>query len=426
MSKLSKDSDKLACLSDHGRKWLEVALDPYHDTTLELMGYPDVNGSPSFVLVVKNTSVITAPGGSVPWAAHFVIMPLNAVDVFGQWSPVSLTSIASGVSVPNFNYTGFSAQLGPVTVTTTTSESANYENWFDNSGEPTSTLAYGGGGLTNARVIASAFEVTDVTAKLYQQGSVTVYTAPSAQSEDMVMNFAGVSENFETCVKVESGPPNSLAIAQLMPNTRTWDASQGAYVVGRLTEVDNPPSPLFASMACIQDNSSVAGPAMPYPNYVFACSNAGGTSTMACSGAIFSGLNPTQGSLRLTTRVVYEVFPRASNNPQDPYLPLTSPSAPFDACAFQMYAEAVQSLPPGVPVRMNAAGDWFRMVMRTLADSNVLSAIHPGLGIGAKMVNSFVNPSTNVKSMLLPPKRNPTRNRRKVKKVKRRVRSAPR
>jgi len=59
-------------VTSSGVKWLEVALDPFHDTEVVSDGYPDVTTTRSITQVVTKTMTVVAPAGltTATWDAH--------------------------------------------------------------------------------------------------------------------------------------------------------------------------------------------------------------------------------------------------------------------------------------------------------------------------------------------------------------------
>lgn len=389
-----------------GQRWLTCALDPFHDTNLELAGLPDANGCPSFVTVYKQTVTITAPPGTTTptWGCHVSNTGFTntsaSCTVYG--APTASYDNASGNN--NISYgavQNFQNSCGPVTATSRSTASGGAQFLpLTQPNESFPVQSYGLGESTNSgcRIIGQAFEVYDTSPPLYQQGSVTVYNASRTEMSLRCNTLQSTGSVPQVFVDMVSGLADDLTSAQSTPGARTWDAREGAYVVAKMVDFD--PAPQYpnqsAGWTTAIASATINGTAQA-PQYLWTQGQYGsyynkGLSGFAPSGAIFSGLNTTYGSLQLTCRVVYEYFPRCTTSgPVDAFLTLSSPSAPYDACAFQMYSIAAAKLPPGVPVRMNAAGDWFKMVLRTVAASKVPYAINPILGAAVDMADRFVN-----------------------------------
>lgn len=391
------NSDDVPCLTPEGKKWLTTALDPFHDTNVDLMGLPDANGSPSFVVSVQETQTISPPSGSTTWSAHISFSRL----VFPQ--QMSYLNVGSGVPSRAYGtqaqiYTtsgnGYACNVGPITYALSANNSN--ENWVN----ATSSNTMGNFGSTTrspARIIGMAFEVADVTPKLYQQGSVTVYTAPASVVRCFPFQVNDNTNSSNVVADLYSGGAFNQQVAQQLRGSRTWAAAEGAYCVARVADFDMEPSQLGSGSLCMSFQNS-SGQSQPFgtaynPVAMIQSNWAGGANGFSPGGAIFTGLNGANGSLQITTRIIYEYFPYP--NTGDPYLPLSSPSAPYDACAFQAYSRAIALLPPGVPVRMNPGGEWFKMALNAVDRSGLISLISPMAGRLTSALNNYLNVPTS-------------------------------
>lgn len=396
-----------------GQRWLTAALDPFHDTNLELAGLPDMNGSPSLVMMYKQTTVVTNPGNSTtPWNCMVSIPGIQSIPYSTYYSLQSNNGSTFDVSHQGFtqnyvnNYaSSFLGGVGPVTVfaNSTASVAGDLTDWMARSGNSAlySATALGESTTTPCRVIGIAFEVYDVTPVLYQQGSVTVYTNAHSLTQHARLSFAasGGGATSEVVGDIRASPANDLPSAQLTCGARTWDAREGCYVVGRLADYGEcrPQAYQAGSTSYIGSNDQAGSPNQSQVIWSMP-GGCKGFHGFAPSGAIFTGLNAQYGALRVTARIMYEYFPRAtSTGVTDPLLPLCTPSAPYDPQAFMEYAVAISKLPPGVPVKMNAAGDWFKMILKTVAASKIPHALNPMLGMAVDAMNRYVNTDTSAK-----------------------------
>lgn len=393
--------DPLNKCTVYGEKWLAAALDPFHDTNLELAGMPDLNPGPSFVSVLSGTDVITAPAGATnSWGLAIGFLPVNntcsssyliysgggggaasALPVYGNLASPPSTNFVGPISAIAFN-DSFLALGGSPT---------RYIGYQPNNIAGNIQYQFGNNTLSPGRVIGMAFEVTDITPTLYQQGSVTVWRQP--YHHDPGFNF--VAQNNTNVYSISSpadySPVYNLPTAMAIPGSRTWDAKKGVYCVGHLADYSKCVSAgnTNGSIFTLQGTDYLAGGSGNNTGDITVLNTTGGHNGFALGGASFTGLNSSFGALRVTYRIIYEYFPRPTQS--DPFISLSSPSAPFDACAFQHYAKAMAALPPGVPVSMNAAGDWFRMVLQAVNSSGIANMLHPLLGVGVNYVNSLVN-----------------------------------
>lgn len=421
-------------MTECGKNWLTIALDPFHDTPVRVDGYVDQTDSPSIVQVIKQTVTITAPAGIVTstanWDCHvmnFPWLPANfnqAADVYMaasqpgviagnplppgipqnnyifQFSPPAIKAVADSLTV----YAGpAGASLDPFSFGTNAPANTSYSDT-----QIRVPLNYQNG---EYRVIASGFEIHNTTAELYKQGSLVCYrnSCPDV-SDSTTYNYVQVLSGPEYSASaasdtfITSPPPQNTAAALLLPNSKQWNASEGAYLVSPfhsdiLSTSDSSRYALYMpnntltseygmASTILSQNMSVNGVTVNYPcpnnYYVF---NADQT------GVFLTGLS-YQTSLVINYNIIIERFPTQL---QTDLVVLADPSPRYDPIAIEMYSHIVRQLPVGVPVKMNGLGDWFSSAISKVADfvAPVLSAIpHPiaqGVGMGLKGLNAVVN-----------------------------------
>lgn len=402
-----------------GKEWLTAALDPFHDSVLELAGLPDPNGSNSFVLMQKQSFVLSAPAtAGTSWSAAINI---TGITSRGQYS--SYNTLAFNASVPPIDNgsivlqalgsgPGFNNRLaGPIMAAVyPTATASPYWTFVDTaSTNGVETNAFGENTGTPCRIIGIAFEVTDVTPVQFQQGTCTVYRAATSKIENLRVNVgAGTfGSGFVTYSGYEepvfSNPISDSATALLIPDSLQWAASEGCYMVGKFFSLENLyPAPANSPNSGLMplDSGGFFMNTNPQNNglsqilRVFGCGNHSG---LTPSGAIFEGLSTTNGALRVTSRIIYEYFPVLSF---DPFLPLATPSAPYDSCALLMYSEAMARLPPATKVADNLSGDWFRSVGKALATG---ASLFPGVvGSVGRVALSLMDDKTNARVAVNP------------------------
>jgi hypothetical protein len=374
-------------MSEAGKEWLKVAIDPYHDTPTYCCGYPDTANGDSVLQCYKASANFSCPGGitSGTWDATFCLDP--SPQIFNIAQAGALSTIGAAYTVPDDGVSAVS--WGGLT----------YDAY--QTGSVYSPLASSGGGNLalpanftsgNYRVVACGFEVINTTPELYKGGTCTVYrqsspdtqTAATAyvQSTRGVLNGCG----YASVIPVP-GPPYSIAAAMQYDGTLQWGAEKGAYVIGTMNSTNNPvcsqltPTPYYYYPA--SPPSGVVpfapsfqrlstSPAGPFLNY------SGGTTTgvtalyplnidaspfNAC-GAIFSGLT-LQSTLTVNVRYYVERFPDLS---QIDLVLLATPSPKYDPSALEFYSHATREMPVGCPQGMNSLGSWFRGAIQTARD----------------------------------------------------------
>lgn len=361
-------------LTSEGRDWFTLALDPFHDYQHPVAGYPDADSSHTVVSCFQYALDVSKPAGAAGnWDAHVFSMPFVDGCTLGQF----------GCTVANKTYAqnaGIQVPLGPISVF---AADAGQPLWPTTSVWAPTNFAYqtidmtaqAGAGLS--RVIGFGFEIVNTTAEIYKQGALTAYRMPQEPKMDVNIYYdvAGTTVG-QSYVYQYRALPSKSADAMLLGGTKQWAAADGAYVAVPLASVHNP---LGTHVSIGQHYSQKADDAA-LDNVV--ASNAAFLSAVNvapvmsafnsveqkyipyCSTGVFmTGLSP-QSTFRVKVKVYVE---RAPTFAEPELAVLATPSAPYDAKVLQLYSACLSRLPVAVPVSMNAAGDWWKMVLNTVA-----------------------------------------------------------
>ncbi len=264
------------------------------------------------------------------------------------------------------------------------------------------------------RLVGVGFEVVNTTPQLYRGGAVTTWRqggaepngasayvySPSSISLPVAAPLAFDLERYPTF-------PLTSSAAALIPDSKTWEAQDGVYIVGSFNTTNNPacnPEPKGAVLEMAFDNEPVwaagveadGGPRWTgieagekwvtapmfvgeapdlYPSYFPSSILAPINQT----GAYFTGLTP-QTTLTITMIAYVETFPTVSSE----LMSMASPSLRENALALQMLSLAFSRLPVAVKAGENPAGEWFARVLEALTP--VVTAGVSAAGYG------FVNP----------------------------------
>jgi len=387
-------------------------------------GYPDTDDSLSVVQTVTKAIQINTPYSTGNWDINVFTLPELAYYNQNGTFPLTGSTFcgfpAYGFGVPDNR----SLSLNPNNNDSYSFGLVNYV--IQPSGVATLPVDYNWsltapsfGTITfdeyitdNMRMVGMAFEIVNTTSDLEAQGLATVWRLPqSRRPADFLVGaqpasggggYANIPTDVLRC------PPRTQAEAQLVPNSKTWKAKEGAYVVATMSSSDNPyKSPAPSNEIFVPYSNSYS--AVPFPgrfgDYSFFSTPDPSTlnSIMITrpapsfgvpfnsSGCYLTGLS-RQTTLTITVRCYFEVAPSI----QDASLiTLASPSACYDSAALELYSEATVDLPAGVKVAENASGDWWRDVLGVLtqvADSPItreLASFVPGLGGGIAGVSSL-------------------------------------
>jgi hypothetical protein len=374
-----------------GADWLSYVLDPFKDSERDAKGFPDMVQSRSVIQIIPQTISLAVPTGvSTNWDCLITMSP--------QVSSVSMLNFPAGPSnnILNTNYAAPATRtFGGLEVRSAASgTNLTPLTQVSNVPLPASYLPLG-----NVRVIGMAMEIHNTTADINKQGSVCVFRD---QSPSVDSSFAGMYATIGALNAVTSNSgavelqqlptvPETLAAARLLGNAKQWEAEKGAYIVATLNNDRNRPYSadtletmpiMFSESGAVWSipnaTSSLytAGPSISYPNPT----NPPLFTPFNLSGAFFTGLS-NASTLQADIKWILEKFP---NHDNVVLVPLAKKSPMFDPLALEMYARIADSLPAGVPVCENGAGEWIETIADLAADVGI-----PFAGMVSKGVKMF-------------------------------------
>lgn len=367
-------------------------LDPFHDTPYRLEGAPSDANSDSVVMVYNQERTFTAADFGLSTAEgskfdlHFTIMPIVQASTFYSARLVQSTNLTSGGSSDESPYTS----LYPISVHAAASGGKTYT--YD-AGDPQilgvnpnigGFFSNSSSGIfvpRNMRTIGMSFEVIDETPKFYQQGSCTVYTRPSCTVNRYTYVWTGTLAGYtsnstrsmqSTCI---AGPPNDIKQATILPNSRTWKASEGAYVVGKCISSDNEFERLSTTDLLIYnptdpDTATLKNSFVPreqvnqltVPNNTQWSDSFNRSTPFNISGAYFTGISGQYGTFRLKSKLIFEILA----DPTDTSLiTLSTPTIPRDPLFEQVLTRTISLMPAGVQQTMNPKGELWGLVLKT-------------------------------------------------------------
>lgn len=386
-------------ITPQGLDWLTAATDPFHDYELSaLHGYPDVSTSKSVVQTVILTKSITVTAGTDLHVFFLPITPLITPSTLTKYT-INNAGLPTGLPTPSANLVaGYNFVSTPAGTDWKNALSTNLASGLSFPSD------YAGGQI---RLIATGIEAVNITPVVFQAGSITVYKCPN----NIEHSYAGVStpgttppiNAYYTPVEFGALPPGTQSEAALFPNSRTWQASEGFYVIPTLNSVDNhfttpsPGSPGFIDVPTFAQLIANTPRTCYLPTNFFS-QNVGLNEFMACShhlpwdisGAIISNSTANDFSFQFTVKYFIERIPTTTDSN---LLVLAHNPSPYDPMAIELYSKVMTMLPVGVSVNENPLGEWFEKVMEALATAlpavgGALSSIFPpagliGSGLGA-------------------------------------------
>lgn len=404
-----------------GLNWLIASTDPFHDEQLNVEGFPDLSTSKCITQTLTYTTNVSTPNGdSSLWDCHVFFNPNTPPLVYESASGTGLTGVNQAFYRSIINPMGQVSQSGAGLVLcagTNAIAVANAANWQTAStGTSNQELRLPANFCQGYyRVIGCGIEVTNTTAELYKGGTVTVYRSPAFSSQGSVNSFisstvttvtttstvtSSVVTEVNGVIKLEVAPeepmlttftlanipcdfanlpPATQPEAALYPNSRTWGAADGCYIVCTMNCEGNPfTSPVPAKTSGLilgVDNNSLTtttGNRTAWlPKYGPVNVGTGTFNTPGLcssipfdiSGAVFSGLN-SQTTLQITTRYFVERLPAISD---ENLLVLARNPCPYDPMVLELYSRCILELPVAVKVGENPLGEWFFDVLQALA-----------------------------------------------------------
>jgi hypothetical protein len=374
--------------------WFILATDPFHDYEVPIAGLPDRYSEATAVRYIKMGHTITKPAGLLPgetWSANIATLPLNhtlssshvksffadrADYIDMETSPAAFTMGTINVSTSKDNI----LQYPSTEVTVGAFDAADplgtreYHSFSGTDGEGLSSMS---------RLIAGGFEVHNDTAELYKSGSVTTYTMPQKLTRPAIAGTF-VRSSLDTgpaSIRRGRGLPPSAYHARQLRNSHTFSASQGCLVPFRM-ELDSEDmdfQPINSGLYAFPfaDGDLPTGGIVSNAILQHGTNNATlmvRGAAIETSGAFFTGLHEST-VLTLTMKFYVEVAPTFAN---PDLLSLCSPPAQYDPMVLRCYDHCVRQMKAGVPVSFNDAGEWWRMILKTLR-SAVPSVVSTGL-----------------------------------------------
>lgn len=378
---MDKFDKYFASLSDDERAYFIACTDIFHDTPYNIIGRPSDSRQLQNTVIFnleRNISVQDFP--FIPptsnWDCNIVSLP---------W--ITRQSMRAAVDFGNIiEYTGttgvppFYKAMGGVTCFAAAS---GLDTFTYNDGNPTVTvdcdnLLYPvvAGQPTLPRfyeILAIGFEVYNVTPDLYLGGSLVRYRMPTQSRRALrnQSNSPGVPtvQDFLDFYCLPPIPANE-SLATQYPDSVIDSARSGTYQQHTrqdavsdfyITENIGPyiAPRLLAEVPATANNCWVYSSAAnnissDYPIF---------RGDFDVSGVYFAGLSP-QTTLKIRARYIVSIVPSSVDASLISLAKVSPPSNP----KLDMIISSVQNkFPPGVPVTMNAKGDWWKKTVKVLA-----------------------------------------------------------
>lgn len=363
-------------LQESTKDALALITDPYHDYVLQITGFPDGTRTTTAKRRITARVPIVCPfvlGASETWTFHVYTTPLHYQTTLGNGTISSLVNIAAAGNI----------EIGPVNIAYVHYDAAGAvkASLITPLGEDSQSSNAG----LCTRTVSLGFEIHDVTPELYKSGSVTVYrTNVHDEHIDMLIGASTQPTHYRYIANI----PIDIDNANLLPNSRTWEAREGVYGVALPSPV-NPYSSRYNQQVLLQ--GGVPGNAFytPVPPLGVAANNAS-WSPLCPVGAMSSRFSTVQNTFMLDFRQTLEIAPDSDNRT---ILSFAGTAPEFDGSFIKMYTAMYNRIPAAVPVRFNDTGKWFSMILKVAKEilPSVVGALPPQIKPFALMAQPFAN-----------------------------------
>lgn len=353
--------DKIPNINKETSNAVMLITDPYHDYNLQAVGYPDGTSLISAIQRRYGRTTIQNPFNLQPgdtWNFHIYTTPLHYKETL---KPATLAG-------NTFTYAsaGGTVSQGPINI--------QYWHWrgsslINTAGEVLGAdTPYASVNMAQVRTVSFGYELHNTTAEIQRSGSLTVYRAPIDKHDInmFIRDGSGPASNYGCTFLVNM--PTSIELATNFPNTRTWEASKGVYSVC-LPAPCNEYSPSVPTNMCLKTGTIATDYLLKHVGSVL--STAFSTySPLSCTG-VWSSKYSTDQTFTLDFRQVLEIQPNGTATVD---MSFASTCPPIDRLFMKLYKNMFSQIPPGVPVSMNAAGDWVRSILK------IAKGVLPSLG----------------------------------------------
>jgi len=419
LSSLRGAKDLTGCLNalrmmgctPEGALWLMQSLNPFSDWKADAVGFPDTDGSRSVVYRVPLQMAVNAGSngaiGNGQFDVNFFFLPTltsgasDSLSNFDYNQTNGILSQSASGAWPTFNFGFLNAVVVPSGTATGPVGGSSLANMANATVLTLGLDTYIKG---NGRVVSWGLEVYNNTPVLSIGGAVTVYRQPQSHSYASSLtigNPAGgpVVLDFGTQYsRIMNLWPTTSADALVLSQSKQWNASDGAYVIGTASASENP----YTQKACqkvvyVQNNGATLANTTALAQNPLTITPIGGGTAYNLYTANFLGPVDTNGAYffnlpnATVLTAVLTAFVEVAPVAKDQTAPLAKECCPFDPLAIELMARVTQTMSVGDMVKNNANGDWFRKICNILAD--VAEPIGQAIGCfvpGASMVGSTI------------------------------------
>lgn len=357
---------------------IAMVTDPYHDKNLRLSGYPDGLSVTSTLRRHAGQLTVSCPfqletGQS--WDFLVFTTPLHYKTPMQRRRSDGLTNGLLGTSMTPIT-------VGPVNVLYRLYDpSGLMAHWILNAlGDDLGSERMG-----PTRTVALAYELHNTTAEIHKSGSLTSYRN-NVECDRVDLLLSSQIADFPISLTRLLTLSPTLERIQMLPNCRTWEASDGAYSVS-LPTPDNPYCSSSFQNICIYNGLE--------PEDNIWCFSIDRTILLPCwsklstTGTLSSKLMNEYQTYTLDYRQVLEVAPIVGS----PLLAYATTSPARNPVFLELYERIFNSLECAVPVHYNSAGEWFRRITRLVKEHlpTIISILPPNYRGPANAILPIIN-----------------------------------
>jgi len=392
-------------LRPDSKNWLTSVTDPFHDFEHPIEGAPDHVIGKSFTRLFTQTISVGATADDDNLVIQFFGSHGAESMSFSSWGPDGFCD-TPGSDVPIAPISVFRAASG--VNPSLTSYAAGVTSLI-------ASLYTAQSDLIPSRLVSLGIEVVDTSPALYRKGTLHA-NHMTGVVEDITLcrpDATAVTPlgSFQLAYRKPPVPSSPTALVTL-PGSYTNALSKGVYLVARLNEIQGPGrgSAMMPNGNVYGSHQAVPVLAEPYPanperDAYFAPMIAGSTNTWDQLSTMKtwrdSGFSPftimlrsisSESTFQITVKSTVEYFPHVTQLLE---CGMATYSPVFEPEAFQIYHEVMRRIPAGVPVSMNAAGDYWRLLLAALRKvMEVGRRVAPIAGVALQAVgNSTGNPA---------------------------------
>jgi hypothetical protein len=372
---LLSTATKSGAITQAGRDWLTLALDPEHHRNRCIQaGFPDGYPANNMIRTLNEQQTFTLPYGTDgTWKGIVFSIPEICTQTLGLASSQNhvldglykyvvsdgITPVQWGLYNAVF-VPGASSELLP----------SNFSADFT---YPAGTLLYHSNHAAYcdgyARMVSGSFKVCNTSVVTSLGGSGTAFRVPT-QLRDAAFTLATTSTAASAYpTTIRSAPPLTLEMAYLIPGSVAFDLKDGIYMpltfreppklgvcryitdVWAVDDIPNDLNQYFVRTEYTGAGAKSMGAVRTTPN---PCARDSGTNIC---GVFLEGL--TQGmSFNLMTKTQYEIFP----SPKSTDITLARPPPKFDEISWELYRRIAQNLPAYATFDSNDSSSWWDVV----------------------------------------------------------------